>query len=184
MNGMPASCICRAWSSHGAAVGRDDADAFRSAARASVGRQLMRLAHRPGWKAVIWLLSSSVMMMACAVYCAHVRPPARCRAQPAASGPVVAAVLWQPPSPGGRPGCSVGDVAGATTELAPSVGTQERHVRDVHLLGRICCEKRPPGSGDGGGKAEPQDQRGGFLLEGSFGDGCRAAPVRGDRSSR
>ena len=66
MNGMPARVqLLRVLQHRVAAVGRDDADRQMSVARRHRG-QVRRL-HRPGWKAVIWLLSGSVMMIACAV---------------------------------------------------------------------------------------------------------------------
>ena len=66
MNGMPRRGELRGVLQHRvAAVGRDDREAHVAARRAPAVSCADCIA--PGWNAVIWLLSWSVMMIACAV---------------------------------------------------------------------------------------------------------------------
>ncbi len=95
----------------------------------------------PGWNAVIWLSSRSVVMNACArvevgrTPCTQSRRISHAREVLAVRREILADGRHRQ-----RIGAEqlevVGDVAGAAAELAAHARHQERHVQDVHLVGQ------------------------------------------------
>ena len=121
-----------------AAIRRDDAEGDAGHVAHVV---LVRTAIiAPGWKAVIWLLSRSVVMKHCGVnwFSNHAHAV---EADPAflevlAIGREILADRGHRDRIAAEQLEVVGDVAGAAAELATHSRHQERHVQDVHLVGQ------------------------------------------------
>ena len=130
------------------AVGRDDAEPDAVDVADAV---VVRLASsRPGWNAVIWLSSRSVMMNACAVNVSSiVRTPSMPMPSPASRSRYGAAVVAERGHhhrlAADRPQV-VRDVAGAAAPFAAHVADLERHRQHVRLRRAGCAARSGRGT--------------------------------------
>ena len=145
MNGMPSAASCSACSS----IASRPSGAMIAIRNESPRGSAVSCAHciAPGWNAVIWLLSRSVMMKACAVYAsATVRTYAVVAPHERRRCDVVVAVDADRRDDhrlAAERRQVVGDVAGAAAELAAQRRHQERDVQQVHLVGQDLVGEAP-----------------------------------------